>query len=110
MRRLNSVPSMSQPQFHFTAPPPQGYDTLLCQRTQGCMKAANHTGFCSGHKGFKRKTSSTGGGHDGGGGYAERISPVRKKPAPKRRAPAALKDDGALLPQCKSLRRRPLRH
>jgi hypothetical protein len=24
------------------------------------MKAANHTGFCSGHKGFKRKPSPSG--------------------------------------------------
>lgn len=37
----------------------------LCQRTQGCMKAENHTGFCSGHRGFKRKnTAAYGGGVD----------------------------------------------
>ena len=39
----------------------------LCQRTQGCMKNENHTGFCSGHRGFKRK-NTTGQGEEGAGG------------------------------------------
>jgi hypothetical protein len=33
---------------------------MLCQRTTTCTKAAGHQGFCSGHKGFKRRESPTG--------------------------------------------------
>lgn len=42
-----------------TPPLPSTFSMNLCQRTQGCMKAENHTGFCSGHRGFKRKNAST---------------------------------------------------
>ena len=28
-----------------------------CNRTHGCTKAAGHQGFCSGHKGFRRRPS-----------------------------------------------------
>ncbi|KAL0034314.1 hypothetical protein WJX77_008756 [Trebouxia sp. C0004] len=28
---------------------------LLCTRTSGCAKSAGHQGFCSGHKGFRRR-------------------------------------------------------
>lgn len=30
-------------------------DVMVCSRTQGCAKAAGHQGFCSGHKGFRRR-------------------------------------------------------
>ena len=30
-------------------------DVLVCSRTAGCAKAAGHQGFCSGHKGFRRR-------------------------------------------------------
>lgn len=30
-------------------------DVMVCGRTQGCAKAAGHQGFCSGHKGFRRR-------------------------------------------------------
>lgn len=30
-------------------------DVMVCSRTQGCTKAAGHQGFCSGHKGFRRR-------------------------------------------------------
>ncbi|KAL3157100.1 hypothetical protein ABBQ38_001346 [Trebouxia sp. C0009 RCD-2024] len=30
-------------------------DVLVCTRTSGCTKAAGHQGFCSGHKGFRRR-------------------------------------------------------
>eukprot|EP00892_Ulva_mutabilis_P010527 jgi/Ulvmu1/7847/UM004_0077.1 len=42
-----------------TPPLPSTFSMNLCQRTQGCMKAENHTGFCSGHRGFKRKNTAT---------------------------------------------------
>ena len=29
----------------------------LCDRCQGCMKPLQHTGFCSGQKGVKRKSA-----------------------------------------------------
>jgi hypothetical protein len=42
-----------------------------CNRTNGCIKAAGHQGFCSGHKGFKRRegtpTGAAGSGFRGGG-------------------------------------------
>ena len=28
---------------------------MVCRRTGGCTKAAGHQGFCSGHKGFKKR-------------------------------------------------------
>ena len=28
---------------------------LVCTRTPGCAKSAGHQGFCSGHKGFRRR-------------------------------------------------------
>ncbi len=28
---------------------------LVCTRTSGCAKSAGHQGFCSGHKGFRRR-------------------------------------------------------
>lgn len=28
---------------------------MVCNRTNGCTKAAGHQGFCSGHKGFKKR-------------------------------------------------------
>lgn len=28
---------------------------LVCNRTSGCAKSAGHQGFCSGHKGFRRR-------------------------------------------------------
>lgn len=30
-------------------------DALVCNRTAGCTKSAGHQGFCSGHKGFRRR-------------------------------------------------------
>lgn len=49
----------------------------LCQRTQGCMKAENHTGFCSGHRGFKRKnTAAYGSGMDEFGSASRRRKPM----------------------------------
>ena len=30
-------------------------DVMVCSRTAGCAKAAGHQGFCSGHKGFRRR-------------------------------------------------------
>ena len=30
-------------------------DAMVCSRTAGCAKAAGHQGFCSGHKGFRRR-------------------------------------------------------
>ena len=107
-RRLNSVPSAAIAHFQFTQPPAAGFDALLCQRTQGCMKIANHTGFCSGHKGFKRKMpeggSASGGSggagvwmSPGGGGSAAAAAPTppRKRAAVKRRSSIDIKDDGA---------------
>lgn len=35
---------------------------MVCQRTGGCTKQAGHQGFCSGHKGFKRRDGMTSGG------------------------------------------------
>lgn len=32
-----------------------GPGAMVCNRTGGCTKAAGHQGFCSGHKGFKRR-------------------------------------------------------
>lgn len=32
-----------------------GAGAIPCNRTGGCIKAAGHQGFCSGHKGFKRR-------------------------------------------------------
>ena len=87
------------------------------------MKAANHTGFCSGHKGFKRKsvggdgggmfaggTTSVGlgaagfgnmvfgssGGSGSGGGGSDR-APPRKRATTKRRSAVNIKDDGAFV-------------
>ena len=34
---------------------PLGPGAMVCNRTGGCTKAAGHQGFCSGHKGFKRR-------------------------------------------------------
>lgn len=31
----------------------------VCRRTTTCTKSAGHQGFCSGHKGFKRRDSPT---------------------------------------------------
>jgi hypothetical protein len=65
---LPPLPSSVQP----VAPPlPATFAMHLCQRTQGCMKNENHTGFCSGHRGFKRKnTAAT--GEEGATGSARR--------------------------------------
>ena len=30
-------------------------EVMVCGRTAGCAKAAGHQGFCSGHKGFRRR-------------------------------------------------------
>lgn len=30
-------------------------EVMVCSRTAGCAKAAGHQGFCSGHKGFRRR-------------------------------------------------------
>lgn len=54
---LPPVPTSVQP---VTPPLPGTFAMNLCQRTQGCMKNENHTGFCSGHRGFKRKNAGTG--------------------------------------------------
>lgn len=32
---------------------------MVCHRTGGCTKAAGHQGFCSGHKGFKKREGGT---------------------------------------------------
>ncbi|KAL6774554.1 hypothetical protein ACKKBG_A25450 [Auxenochlorella protothecoides x Auxenochlorella symbiontica] len=37
-----------------------------CTRTSGCVKHAGHQGFCSGHKGFRRRAGEAGGGPQGG--------------------------------------------
>lgn len=71
-------------------PQPSTFTMNLCQRTQGCMKAENHTGFCSGHRGFKRKNTGPYGGGDEFG------QPRRRKPTPGsakgRAGPAAARD------------------
>lgn len=41
---------------NFGGPAGPGGAVLVCTRTSGCTKQAGHQGFCSGHKGFKRKT------------------------------------------------------
>jgi len=42
-----AAPSSPSGKLHFGA--------VACNRTKGCIKAAGHQGFCSGHKGFKRR-------------------------------------------------------
>ncbi|KAK2079427.1 hypothetical protein QBZ16_003119 [Prototheca wickerhamii] len=68
-----------------------------CVRTAGCIKPAGHQGFCSGHKGFRRRNAEAcaapagraGGGH---GGAAKRPHPADDSddsdfvPGAKRRA------------------------
>jgi hypothetical protein len=51
-----------------------------CNRTNGCIKAAGHQGFCSGHKGFKRREGTPTGGAaaGGGGGSGVRGHPLRQ--------------------------------
>lgn len=56
--------------------PTVGFGELLCQRAQGCMKAVNHTGFCSGHRGFKRRAD--GEEIEGGAPKKRRSEPKRK--------------------------------
>lgn len=41
------------------APSASAGGAMVCHRTGGCTKAAGHQGFCSGHKGFKRKDGGT---------------------------------------------------
>ena len=43
------------PQFTARAPAMLQGELLVCARTPGCTKPAGHQGFCSGHKGFKRR-------------------------------------------------------
>ena len=43
------------PQFTACAPAMLQGELLVCARTPGCTKPAGHQGFCSGHKGFKRR-------------------------------------------------------
>jgi hypothetical protein len=66
---LPPLPAAVQP---VTPPMPGTFSLNLCQRTQGCMKNENHTGFCAGHRGFKRKNASA--GEDGAGGSNRRKS------------------------------------
>jgi len=40
---------------------------MSCQRTGGCTKTAGHQGFCSGHKGFKRRDGGASLSGSGGG-------------------------------------------
>lgn len=37
----------------------RGGGSAVCRRTTTCTKPAGHQGFCSGHKGFKRRESPT---------------------------------------------------
>lgn len=67
---LPPLPSSVQP---VTPPLPGTFAMNLCQRTQGCMKNENHTGFCSGHRGFKRKNTA-GTGEEGATGGQRRKS------------------------------------
>lgn len=39
------------------SPPKRVTQRLLCTRTQGCHKPAGHQGWCSGHKGYKRRAT-----------------------------------------------------
>lgn len=55
--------------------PTVAFGELLCQRAQGCMKAVNHTGFCSGHRGFKRRAD----GEEGEGPPKKRRSEPKRK-------------------------------
>jgi hypothetical protein len=42
--------------------PTVAFGEFLCQRSQGCFKAVNHTGFCSGNRGVKRHQEDDGTG------------------------------------------------
>lgn len=51
-----------------------GGGAMVCRRTTTCTKAAGHQGFCSGHKGFKRRESPSASSAPGRrGGFARRV-------------------------------------
>ena len=84
------------------APPPPGamnpaptvaFEEFLCQRSQGCFKAVNHTGFCSGHRGVKRNHDD-----DGTGAAKKRKAESKRKSAKAAKNAAAAAAAAALLP------------
>lgn len=54
--------------------PTVAFGEFLCQRSQACFKAVNHTGFCSGHRGVKRNQDDDGTGT----GKKRKTEPKRK--------------------------------
>ena len=66
-------------------------ETLLCQRSQGCLKAVHHSGMCSDHKGLKRK--DRGSPPPSGSAQKRRTEGKRK---PKAQRPSEHGSDGAL--------------
>lgn len=51
---------------------------IACNRTKGCIKAAGHQGFCSGHKGFKRREGTPTGAAGAPGTFRSGGHPVRQ--------------------------------
>lgn len=64
--------------------PTVAFEEFLCQRSQGCFKAVNHTGFCSGHRGVKRTHDE-----DGTGTTKKRKAESKRKSGTKAQRNAA---------------------